>query len=532
MQKKKPTDLIKRSYNTIQKSFPALLLAALFIVAFQRLIEFSPVSPRIEFRGPPVERLLFVPYHQSPLVIFSLAAALLLFRLKAIRQSIGLNPAAPWAAPLWAVGACLFLWAHRSGQDALLIISLSVTLLACAGLLGGNPAAKLMRLPALFLLLAVPIPGVLLNELIFNLQLIMASTTGLSLAAMGIPNQVSGTLVATASGVFQVIESCSGLRTIETMMMTAVIYQSLDRSTRASSWILVLSSPLIGLFVNQLRILTIILNPFSQFSEVHTLQGIVMAVLGVLLIAGLSSVLKRASVGTYAHGPEVGERRTSNDSLPAWPVGRFSIASLALVSLILFSGFEAWEIDRSQHLNPTKLEARFDGWTLDVLRPDEQFLGSTTYTQSILRSYARGDESVSVLVAADARTEPILSGRSPKTALLGPGWRVSSEYPLAIDGLPANAMASIQRNAESFALAIYWQQGTRGFWAELSRNFLGIDRSPFQRPYSGVYARVSSPLAHVSDDETAGALQRMQPFIEAVLETFPNPVSDSDSNQD
>ena len=64
------------------------------------------------------------------------------------------------------------------------------------------------------------------------------------------------------------------------------------------SFILIFSAPLIGFFLNGLRILSIGADPESQIGESHTLQGILVIICGVLLIAGEEALLRRAGVSS------------------------------------------------------------------------------------------------------------------------------------------------------------------------------------------------------------------------------------------
>ena len=93
--------------------------------------------------------------------------------------------------------------------------------------------------------------------------------------------------------IFQVIESCAGLRSIETLMMSAVVYAEIFGRRGPHALILVVAAPLLGVLVNLIRVLSLVASPFSNIDPVHTLQGIAMIVVGVLLIAFLDFLLDK-----------------------------------------------------------------------------------------------------------------------------------------------------------------------------------------------------------------------------------------------
>ena len=129
-----------------------------------------------------------------------------------------------------------------------------------------------------------------------------------------------------------------------------------------------------------------------------------------------------------------------------------------------------------------------------------------------------------MFLGVDPRREPLLSGISPKSHVEGQGWRVVERHPAEFAaGTGIRAVESVQRRLNQVALVISWQQGVEIYPIEATRNALGIDRSPWQRPFGATAVRISTWLESSSPRDLAAARARLRPFIERVLEHFPPP---------
>ena len=126
------------------------------------------------------------------------------------------------ALPLLGTGFALFLWAHYVDAPDLLLVSFLPFCLGSALLLFGAPFTREMAFPVLFLAFALPIPGVLTNQIVFPLQLWNAELVAQLLNIAGIPVVQEGDMLYLADRSFEIIETCSGLRAIVVLTMLAV----------------------------------------------------------------------------------------------------------------------------------------------------------------------------------------------------------------------------------------------------------------------------------------------------------------------
>jgi exosortase len=454
-------------------------------VAYRGLVGLDPGRRPGELRG--VEEMLFEPSGSSPLLIFLGAAWLFARRAPRLHRVLG-SPSQPLAALALGLPAlALCPWAYYVQVPVLLIPSLSALVLASALWVGGWPAARALLLPALFLLLAVPIPTPLLNQFMYDLQLATAAATARILDAVGLDAVTQAERILHGGQVFQVIESCSGVRTVETLFMSSFLYHDLFYRSRLQSALLVGSSIAIGFVVNQIRVMSIVLNPLSSFAAVHTAQGLVMIVVGVLAIAVVDWVLTRFLA------PRPWWRRPRERSAPPpWPRLAVLAAVLALLSAASL-GVTPWKPADVRTIPITSLAVHLGPWATGGLKLDREYLGSASFTEFANRRYTRADESVDVLVGADDRTDPHVDFSSPKTALPGSGWLETSRETVR---LPSGRRVEriVASAGPRMQLVYFWSEGAASPGNETLRALLALDRSAWRREGRAVAVRISTPL--------------------------------------
>jgi exosortase len=459
--------------------------AALFAIGFRGLIGYDPATlPSHDLRG--IEGLLFEPSGSAPAIIFPATAWLFFRRARRIRMSLG-APARPIAAALvLLLSLALATWSYYVSEATLLVPALSAAILGVALALGGFEAFRAVLLPALFLLFAVPIPAAVLNRFMYDLQLMTAGSVATTLSALGINAVAHADLIFRSDKVFQVIESCSGVRTISTLFMSAFLYHDLFFRSRLQSTLVVLSSLVIGVLVNELRVMSIVLNPLSRFAVVHSAQGLVMIAAGVLLISAVDSVLSRFLP------PEPWWRhkrveRTLAPSRIAWVLAWSALLAIATVAP------RPWQ-PPAPGLELASIPIALGGWAGRSLKLDREYLGSVAFSEYVHREYTRGDESVDVLVGSNRRLDDRIDFGSRKIALPGSGWEISSEEPIELAS-GRHAERFEVRGADGERRLVYrYTNGVEGTATELIRSAFALDRGPWRRPGRAFVAVLSTKI--------------------------------------
>ncbi len=409
---------------------------------------------------PSPEWFLFRVSETAPQILFVLAVPLFYRRRKRIARALRGEPSPRLALPFLALGVALFLWGQYTGALDLVLASLLAVTLGSALLLSGRRLARELMLPLLFLAFAIPLPAVLTNQLIYPLQLITAVHTAWLLNAIGITAVPEGVMLHLASHSVQVVESCSGLRSIFVLTTLAVGWLCFFPTRRLAAALLILSAPAIAYFVNILRILGLVLNPSSDLASIHSVQGLGVFLLGLLILYGVDSLLQRVLGGSEAR---IGEPETALPPNAAWERHGCAIALALLLAGML--GVSLWGPRWNPPDPPQRpsidLPQEIDGWkVVRRLKPEPYFLGSVAFRSHWHGEYERGSERVSVFIGYDDRLDRNRSLLSPKNAVPGAGWHVEERTPiqLAPSGLGAESVSA--RSGKTRTLSFHWYEGT------------------------------------------------------------------------
>jgi len=469
---------------------------ALWAVAFRDLVPYDPL-PGLRPAADRLEGWFFSPTGQSAPLIFSLSLCFLYVRNRTLAQAVAAPHGGGLQSGLLLPGAALYGWALYTQTADLLLISGVLLGLGGAALLAGRAGFRAFFLPATFLLLLVPIPAVILNYLAYPLQLMNAEWAALILSDwLGIPTTRYGTVVVTPLQTFQVIENCAGLRTISTLVMASLVYTELFRRSRLETTLLVLAAPLIGLIVNLGRVVSLMLNPAGEIVAVHNFQGIVMIVVGVLILAGLDSLLSRwtpadpAYVNRWVASPDL--------SQPASTPGAWRRpATLALLSLLVAFSFVIphWKPPSMQSWPaPYAIPNQIGDWKARPAKTDKKAMGSIAPNHWIDRIYKNSHTRIRLFIATARTTERHSSLLSPKNSLVDASRHIEKEEMIRLEGVDSPASAAVLSGDFERVLSYSWLMGVSDFWTESGRVFLALDRSDWAEPRQAVWVRISMQI--------------------------------------
>jgi exosortase len=485
----------------------ACLAAAAF--AYRELLSLAPLTALEVPLSAEVESFFFEPSDTSPLLVLVFVAWLLYRRLPRLRRTLGHRGSPALTFALFAAGVAVFVWSGLVAAYDLQAVALFFEGLAVAHAFGGMPALRITLVPASLLVFAVPIPAPLLNAIVWKFQLATAEYTGFLLHLLGQPALVSGDQILRSEQVFQIIETCSGLRTVETLAMLSVLMVDLFRRRSWHAALLIGASLPVGFLVNGARALTLIFNPHSDIASIHNAQGIAMLLGGVLVLYALDGLLERVlpQHAPPRHRAAVGDAR--HPSLRgAWLATVACSAALVVLSLVVTpwprSGFAT---DPPVYV----IDAELGGWKGVDRRPDRMFLGLASFTQILNRDYVLGRQQVNAFVGVAAFGIRYRSFHSPKTRLPTTGWIVEEDRREQLGDRDVEVL--LVRRGTRRLLIHHWRQGGRGLAAETLRAVIGLDQSPFRRPDVPLVVRLSTPVAGSPAGVAAGE-KRLIEFAE------------------
>jgi len=457
----------------------------LALVAYRELLRFQ------HERALPqeLEQWFFVPSASlSPLVV--LMSLWLLYRRRERLRALPASADSPGpAALLLLAGLAVYAWATYTGATDLLVPSLMLNGLACARLWKGARGMRVVALPVAFLVLAMPLPAPLLNELMWRLQLGTAELSGWILYVLGLPHLVAGDRIVRPDYTFSIIESCSGLRSMQILSIVAILMMDLFRRRGLHAWLVVLAAPPIAFGLNAVRSVLLILNPHSDVAAIHNLQGIAILLTGLLALFLLDTLLERLA-------PAAPPPSTPPSAAAAPPAaGRWS---LALAALGLAAAASLWLPRWSPPpAAPLEIERLVKGLPAsEPLGIDRRFLGSAGFHSIFLRSFPRrGEGDLVVFAGLGERANRGHSPLTPKTAVPGSGWLLEEEGTTRLEPDGQLVRTRVLRSGTRRVLSFDWREGTQGWWSELLRSALALDRSPWRLRQEILALRVEAPLA-------------------------------------
>ena len=493
------------------RSFAMLVAALASAVAYRGLVELAAVAK------PPrgiqaTEGFLFEPSSSSPWLIYACSVWLIGARLPRLRILAGTKGGGILSLALLLLAAALGTWAPYVGDPSLLVPSLSLALLAAAGLIGGLPGMRTMLLPAAFLLLAIPVPATVLNQIAYPAQIWTADVTTAALDLAGLQISSHADLIYYRGRVFQVIESCSGIRSVITMVMAAVLYQELFFRSRLQSLLLITLAPAVGVFINVVRVITIVLNPLAEIASVHTLQGLAMISAGVLVLAGIDRLLSLGLAPKRRPTPTPSGRTTT---LLRWG----TLASILVVFAGASLAIPPWEYDRVSMRSLSRMPVEILGASATNLRIEKSYLGSTGYSEWVHRRYGAENDGIYLLVLGNSRLDPRIDSLSVKTAIPGAGWKIEERRSIVFDdGTEGEEFLVSSRRGRR--LVHHWREGFEPTALEVGRALLNLDRSPLRRPGRSLILRLSTPVSR-SEASRSGARERLESFGAEVRKATP-----------
>ena len=140
------------------------------------------------------------------------------------------RPAMFWGLTAVVV-ALLALWAGTAGAE--LYLQRTSLVLMLAGIVlyfWGFSLLRLLLVPSFLLLLAIPIPAIVFNKIAFPLQLLASRCAVWAMTAFDIPVLRQGNVIelmplgASETKKLEVVEACSGIRSLMTLVTLAVVF--------------------------------------------------------------------------------------------------------------------------------------------------------------------------------------------------------------------------------------------------------------------------------------------------------------------
>jgi exosortase len=197
-----------------------------------------------------------------------------------------------FAAGLLGISILVYIAGRLGAELFLTRVSLIGVLAGAIGFIWGRAHLRILAFPMAFLLFAVPLPAIVFNRLTLPLQLV-ASSAGESIIRMfGVPVLRDGNVLQLPSRALEVVEACSGMRSIVSLLMVATLIGYVFEPRMSGRALIALAAVPIAIVTNALRVAGTGLasewiSPTAAEGFFHTFSGVVLF---AIALVGLSSV--------------------------------------------------------------------------------------------------------------------------------------------------------------------------------------------------------------------------------------------------
>ena len=191
----------------------------------------------------------------------------------------------------------LYLISLQFQVPSMIFLSMNFFILSSIIYFSGYKTIGHLIIPILLLFMLIPIPNQVLSMVTASLQLKVSEVSEIIVRIFYVPVLREGNVLHIPSKSFQVVDACSGIRSLISMATLSLIigYFTLNK-TLSTSMLFLLSFP-IAVFINIIRVVTLVLA-YHYFSIdlatgfSHKITGLVLFVIGLCMLFASQRILE------------------------------------------------------------------------------------------------------------------------------------------------------------------------------------------------------------------------------------------------
>jgi exosortase len=216
-----------------------------------------------------------------------------------------------------AVGLVIVLGSCATLTAGILGAELFLTRISIVGIVAGTVLfvmgwqhLRILGFPIAFLILMIPIPAIIFNQIAFPLQLLASRFGETALNVADIPVLREGNVIVLANTTLEVAEACSGIRSLVSLLTLGIVY---GYFTDPRGWLRVtisLATIPIAIVANGLRvagtgIAAHYYGPEAATGFFHTFSGWLVFIVAFLMLFLVMQVLQRLTPPAQPRAVEV-----------------------------------------------------------------------------------------------------------------------------------------------------------------------------------------------------------------------------------
>jgi exosortase D (VPLPA-CTERM-specific) len=413
--------------------------------------------------------------------------------------------------------------------------SLLIMLAGLVILFQGWTFFRAILFPWAFLILMIPIPNLILQQVTFPLQLLASKLATNLLELVGVPVLRQGNVIYLAAMPLDIAEACSGIRSLLTLVTLAIIYGYLMETRMWVRVVLALSAVPIAVAANSFRIfgtglLVQYWDPDKAEGFFHTFSGWLIFVVALIMLFAvhrlISLIWKSGPAAPRDLAPvkqqPAGEIRMNSGSL------RFGIVAVLMLATALVLQAHS----RSEFFPPraslSSLPQQIDGWTgIDSIL-DQETLDILGPGEFLMRDYENASQPqpwINLWIAYFPTQKTGDTIHSPNHCLPGAGWVPTSREVVQItrpDGSSFPANRYVVSKGEERQLVLYWFQAhgrevASEYWAKY---YLVSDSVHMNRSDGGLVRLMTPMLDGESRDAAQARMMKLGSQFVPLLDSY------------
>jgi len=202
-----------------------------------------------------------------------------------------------WGLVITALGLAVLIVGVLGAELFLSRFSLLIVIAGLVIFFRGWGWFRAILFPWALLILMIPIPAIIFNQITFPLQILASKAAAFALPLAGVPVLREGNVINLPAMPLEVAQACSGIRSLLSLGTLAIIYGYLMESRNSLRAVLALASIPIAVIANSLRIVGTGLlvqywNPDKAEGFFHAFSGWLIFVVSLGLLFLLHRLLR------------------------------------------------------------------------------------------------------------------------------------------------------------------------------------------------------------------------------------------------